>query len=392
MVVVTETPLPSRPAWCVDARPELAGAVGVEQVRLEHALADQHRPPGRQPLAVERARPERRRDQRVVHDRDGRRRDLRAEPVEQERGTAIEARAAGRAGDRAHEARRGLRVEHDGHLDRLHLPGAQPPQRPRRRLAPDRFRVLQLGPLARARVPVVALHLAVQRRDRRHADAEARRRVAVSEAVRRRIGVAGAAVGILGALRVGHARIALERRRLGPARDLDLLLWRQVGAGILEVEVGDPRDQGRRVRQPGVRILRGDLRQRRRLVDDSLERIARQIGGRRGGRGAAREHAQGQALLARVVDVLDLPHPHGDAEVALLDEEAVGGGGPALSGALEHGDQQVSVHCSGVLEAGFDRGWPEIDASRRRGGGLPRVAAGEPGLPPAGPAVAPRVA
>ncbi len=229
MVVVTETPAAVAAGVVRGRQTELAGAVGVEQVRLEHAVAHQHRPPGRQPLAVEGARPERRRDQCVVHDRDGR----------APRSSCRAGRAGTRRGDRG-----------SGRWPRRRSSARGSPRSPGRTppgtstdfifLAPSRrsaraaaFRPTASGSsswarLRAARVPVVALHLAVRRRDRRHADAEARRRVAVSEAVRRRIGVAGVAVGILGALRVGHARIARERRRLGPARDLDLLLGRQV--------------------------------------------------------------------------------------------------------------------------------------------------------------------
>jgi len=46
---------------------------------------------------------------------------------------------------------------------------------------------------------------------------------------------------------------------------------------VLEVEVRHALDQRRWLRQPGVRILRCDPRQRRRLVDDPFEGLAREI-------------------------------------------------------------------------------------------------------------------
>src|SRR5256886_16954045 len=154
-----------------------------------------------------------------------------------DRRAPVEARAARRPGDRAHEARRRLGIEDDGHCDGPDLAGAEPPHGARRGRAADRGRVLDPGALARVRVPVVTLHLAVPGGDGRDADPEARRRVVPGEAVRGGIEVARAAVVALGALGVGDARGALERRGLAPARELDLLLGGERSARVAEVAV-----------------------------------------------------------------------------------------------------------------------------------------------------------
>src|SRR3989442_1103558 len=112
----------------------------------------------------------------------------------------------------------------DGHLDGPILAGAEPPLGARRGGAGDRARVLDPGALGCVGVPVVTLHPAVPGGDGRDADPEARRRVVPGEAVRGGVEVTRAAIMVLGALGVGDARVALERRGLAPSRELDLLL------------------------------------------------------------------------------------------------------------------------------------------------------------------------
>ena len=333
--------------------PELPRAVRVEEVGREHAVLHEHGAPRREPLAVEGARAERAGDRAVVHDRHRGGRHLGAEAIEQERGAPVEARAARRPRERAHEARRGLGVEDDGHLGGPHLPRAETPERAGRGGAAHRRRVLELRARARGRVPVVALHLAVLHGDRRRAEAERRARVAPHEAVRRRVGVARAPVRVLGALGVRDARVGRERGRLAGARDRDPRLGRRLrGAPVLEPEVGHLPDQLGRVGQPRVRVLGGRARQARRLVHHALERRAREVrGGRRGG-GSAHEDAEGQALLPRVGHGLDLAEAHRGAPMAVLDEVAVGRGRAARGGARQHPDEHLRLHCSGVREAG----------------------------------------
>src|SRR6267378_3260949 len=155
---------------------------------------------------------------------------------------------------------------------------------------------------------------------------------------------ARAPVEILRALGVGDARVGRKRRRLRAPRQLDLLLGGRLRAlVVLQLEVGDAVDQLAVVGQAGVRILGGDARERGRLVHHALERVAREIRGRRGGRGAAGEHAKRQPLLARMGDRVHLPQAHGGAERPLFDQEAVGGGGAARAGALQDIDEQRGV-------------------------------------------------
>jgi len=269
--------------------------------------------------------------------------------------STVEARAARRPRDRAQEARRRLRIEDDRHLDGLDLAGAEPPDDARRGRAADGDRIFDARALARGRVPGVALHLAVPGGDGRDADPEGRRRVAPREAVRGGVDVARTAVVVLGALGVGDAGVALERRGLAAPRDVDLRLGRLVRARVREVEVRYAPDQVLRVGEAGVRVLGRDLRERGRLVDYPLEGLAREVR-RRGGRGRATgEDAEGQPRVARVGDRFEVAEPDDGAEGALFDQVPVRRRRALGDGPREDADEQVLVHCSGDREAGETR-------------------------------------
>src|SRR2546430_1760590 len=261
-----------------------------------------------------------------------------------DRRAPVEARAARRPGDRAHEARRRLGTEGAGPWDGPAPAAARTPHGARRGRAADRGRVLGPGALARVRVPVVTLHLAGPGGDGRDADPEARRRVVPGEAVRGGIEVTRAAVVALGTLGVGDARVALERRGLAPARELDLLLGCERRARVGEVEVRHAGDQLLRVREAGERVLGRDLRERGRLVHDAFEGLAREVRCRGAGGSSAGEHSEGQPLVARVGDRFDLAEPHGGAEGALLDQVTVRRRRARRDGALEDADQEIGVH------------------------------------------------
>src|SRR5439155_7774865 len=183
-------------------------------------------------------------------------------------------------------------------------------------------------------------------RDRR---ADGARRMAAREALGGRVGVARAAIPVLGALGVGDAPVAAEGGRLGLAGELDLGLGRGlVARGVRDLQIGHGADELAGVGQPRVGVLGGHPRERRRLVHHPLERLAREIG--RGGRcrGAAGEDAQRQPLVARVLHRVHLPQAHGGGEVLLLDQEAVGRGGAAGLGALENVDEQPAAIALGA--------------------------------------------
>src|SRR4029079_9983204 len=59
--------------------------------------------------------------------------------------------------------------------------------------------------------------------------------------------------------------------------------------------------------------------------------------------GAAGEHAQRAALIARMLDGIHLPQPHRGAEVLLFDQGAVAGTRAARLRALEDVDQEVGA-------------------------------------------------
>src|SRR3990167_6468350 len=210
-------------------------------------------------------------------------------------------------------------------------------------------RVLEGRAHARRRVPVVALHLAVLRGDGRYVQTERRGRVAPQGAVRRRVGVARSPVRALRALRVGDPRVGGQRRGLAGARSLDPRLGRGLPGGVLEAEIGHLPDQRSRVGQAGVWILGRRAGEARRLLDDALERLAGEIGGGRGGGGAAHEDTEREPLLPRVGHGLDLAEADRRAPVAVPDEIAARRGRAETGGARQRRDQQVRVHGSGAV-------------------------------------------
>src|SRR5262249_21493735 len=128
---------------------------------------------------------------------------------------------------------------------------------------------------------------------------------------------------------------------------------------ILQLEVGHALDQLLRFWQARMEIFGGHPSQSSSLVDDALERIAREVG-RRCGRGrAAGKYTQRQPLLARVRHRVDLPEAHRSAEGLLFDEEAVGGCRTTRRRALEHVSQQRGV------ELGHTAVPPTVIPSRR---------------------------
>ena len=144
------------------------------------------------------------------------------------------------------------------------------------------------------------------------------------EPVARRIRVAGTAVGEVSALRVLDPRVGREGRGFRAARQLDLGLGRQVVARrVGKIERRQVAGQKVGVRQPGQLIRAGDARQRHGLFHQPGDGIPGEIGGGRGRHRLADEDAQGQVLLARVLDRVHLPEAHLGGERLVADHEGV---------------------------------------------------------------------
>src|SRR5207245_9002466 len=148
----------------------------------------------------------------------------------------------------------------------------------------------------------------------------------------------------LGALGIRHPRVGRHRGGLGATSDVDLGLRREiVTAQVRQVQIGDRPRELRSIGKSSVRILGGDLGEPGRFFDHALERAGREGRGRGRGGGAAGEDAQRESLIVRVRHRVDLAQSYGGAEVALVDEEAVGSGGAEHGRALEDRDEQVGV-------------------------------------------------
>ena len=265
-----------------------------------------------------------------------------AELAHEEGRAPVERRTRGRARDVADQARRHLGVEHDGHLRGLHPPRPEPAKRPLRRDAPDLLRDVEPRALARHVVPAVPLHLVALRCHRRRRERERRGLVLAPEPVARRVGVAGAAVGEVASLRVLDPRVGREGRRLRAARQLDLGLGLEVVARrVGEIELRQVAGQEIGVRQPGQLIRARDARQRHGLLHQPGDRVPGEVGGGRGGHRLADEDAQGQVLLARVLDRIHLAEAHLGGERLVADHEGVAGRRAAAPGLIEHVGEEV---------------------------------------------------
>src|SRR5262245_54084109 len=162
---------------------ELPRAVGVEEVGAEHALVHHHGATHGQPLAVKGPGAEGARYSAIVHDGDARRGDLLTDLPEEEGRAPIERGAGDRARDVTHEARRHVRIEDDGHLAGLDLPGAEPAQRALGGDLADGLGLIEKRALASDVIPSVALHARALGRYWRHGEAEGGCRVLACEAV-----------------------------------------------------------------------------------------------------------------------------------------------------------------------------------------------------------------
>src|SRR6185369_14899940 len=162
------------------------------------------------------------------------------------------------------------------------------------------------------------------------------------EPVARRVGVTGAAVGEVSSLGVLDPRVGREGRRFRATRQLDLGLGLEVVARrVGEIELRQVAGEEIGVRQPGQLIRAGDTRQRYRFFHQPGDRVPGEVGGGRGGHRLADEDAQGQMLLARVLDRVDLPEAHLGGERLVADHEGVAGRRAAALGLIEHVGEEV---------------------------------------------------
>ena len=157
-----------------------------------------------------------------------------------------------------------------------------------------------------------------------------------------RVGIVGAPVGEIAALGIGDARIHREGRRLAAPGQLDLVLGGEIVAGrIVEIEGGHGAGELRRVRQSAQLVGSSDAGERNRLVHQPLQRGTGEVRGGCRRRRLAREDAQGQVLLAGVLDRVHPPQPDLGGEGPVLHEEGIGGGGAPLLRPLQDIGEEI---------------------------------------------------
>ena len=140
--------------------------------------------------------------------------------------------------------------------------------------------------------------------------------------------------GDRGALGVDDALVEAEGGRLGGLRHRDRPLDRHV-PGMEEIEVAARARDELGIGEPGGLVGRGEARDRERGSDRVFDGFRREIGGARVAVLLADVHADAEALVAVVLDGLDLAAPDGDALAVAFRDLGLGLARAALARALE---------------------------------------------------------
>ena len=149
-------------------------------------------------------------------------------------------------------------------------------------------------------------------------------------------------VAEVAALRVGDPRVEGQRGRLAAAGQVDLVLGREVvSVRVIEAEIAGPAREGGGVGEARQGVGCSDTGEGDRLVHQAAQRVAREIRRGRGGGGAAHEDAQGEMLIAGVLDRVHLPHAYLRRERLILDHEGIRFGGALAARPLEDVAQEV---------------------------------------------------
>ena len=172
------------------------------------------------------------------------------------------------------------------------------------------------------------LHRAVFFRDRRDRETVAGARILAGKALVVGEDHAVAARVELGALGIFDSAIGPERGALGRARDFQRAVGVDYSARrIGEFELRHDLRMKRRVGQAGPLVGRGQTGEAHRVGDEFAQRLALELGGRRGGRGFSDKHAHAKAALARTLELLDLAHAHTGAERLAAHDQNLSGVG-----------------------------------------------------------------
>ena len=242
---------------------QLLSGVGIQQVRLQHAVLDHHGLAAGHALGIERASAEAAAHGAVVHDSDVVAGNLLVQLTGEERRATVDGVAVDRLEDVANQRTGNGVLEDDGHFRGLDFARANAPQSALCSDLADLFRRLQLLQRHRHRVPVVALHRgAFDLRDRHRrnravgAAVVADESMGVGQDLVADGGVEGAAFGI------DDAGIGIERGLLGAAGVVDAVGCRErVDIVVVETEIAVEFAELRRFGNSGERVLAGDLGQ-----------------------------------------------------------------------------------------------------------------------------------
>ena len=181
--------------------------------------------------------------------------------------------------------------------------------------APDGGHIEQILRIARARVPVVALHVLTGLREQHAAHRVTRSNVAREEPVRVAVDAYAALRANTRAFRVAETRIDCQPRSLATARKLDRLLRVQCPRKI-ETQIRKLRRQEGRISEPRTLVGCGVPRNGAGLGHHVVDRGRRQI--RRAGRTLAGTEINGdtEGSIALILDGLHLAEPHRHAQAS----------------------------------------------------------------------------
>ena len=316
---------------------EFLRGVGVQYVRREHSVFDDHGAARGDAFAVEGAGAEAADDGAVVDDGDAGSGDGLAEFSGEERCAAIDGVSVHAFENVLEDRGRDHGVEDDGNVLRFYFARAEAAKRALGGDFADVLGRLEAIQAAGDRVPVVALHGAFFiLRDGDGGDGAIRPAIFADEA--ERVGedfVAGGGVET-SAFGILDARVGIERGFFGAASVGDALLAGQrVHVAGIKIEVAGERAELRGVGESGERIFGSNFRKFERGLQHAVEAVAGEIAGMGAGGALSVEDANADGTRAGFFQGLDLAEADEGGEFVAFADDALGGGGAALHGAAD---------------------------------------------------------
>ena len=313
---------------------ELAGGVARQDVPRQYSVGDQLTVPRCHALVVEGGAAHGLRQVWSLGDGKAGGKHLFTRRIQQERGLPVLAAAADGGGEMADETARDFRHEQHRRAPGGQLARVQPRDGATGTLAADRLGIFQLPPVARAAVPIIALHVLARTREHHAAQGMRRRRVAADEAV----GIAVNVQALMGAdratFRIVDARIERQRRRLAGLGEFDGLVRRD-GPGKGEIEVGRRMGHQSGFRETRTGVFGRESRDAAGLGHGVAHRFQGEIRGAGRPLAPAEIHRDPHAAVTLVFQGFHFAESHADRKTSILTDRGFCLGRASRAGILQ---------------------------------------------------------